>query len=82
VGLSFDLGGTTVYGWVGVGSHSISVPGDVFTIKAFAHDDSGVAFAAGQTVSAVAEPSSVVLCGLAAVGVVSWQVRARRRNRS
>lgn len=79
LGLAFDLGGKTVYGWVQLSSYG----SQDFRIQAFAYDNTGASIDAGQTVSTqqpVPEPSTLAVAGVAALAGLVHGLRRRARS--
>ena len=72
-GFNFDVGGTTLYGWMQV---EFDVDGLGFTVLQWAYDDTG----APISVSDSPEPSTGILLGLGLAGIAAV-VRKRRRTR-
>ncbi len=75
-GLSFDIGGSTHYGWVLTSFNQSGDFGEV-TLWSFAYDDEA---GASITATAVPEPSDVsALAGLLAGSAVAMGARRRRK---
>ncbi len=73
IGVEFDIGGNTHYGWIRVENRT-GVPTHLFTLVDFAYEDQpNTAINAG----AIPEPGSLGLLALGATGLLGWR---RRRS--
>jgi len=77
----FPLGGQTDYGWLELSQSVTDTTGPDVQILGMAYDDSGAFIAAGATESAVPEPSTMALTGLAALALGASGLRRWRASR-
>ena len=76
-GFSFDAGNGLQFGWARITAAG-DAPTNTYTIEEYAFASVGEEIAAGQTVAAIPEPSSLGLLALGAVGVLA----TRRKKHS
>src|SRR5690606_19526628 len=80
IGVSFDLGSGTRYGWIELQTPATGFSGNTGTVLGYAYEDSGAAIVTGDTggLPAVPEPSPLLLLATGALGVLALKRRKQQ----